>query len=219
MVFQIGTFVESFLMAIQVEDLENQSKYRQILSISYDDLIPFIFDYLKRKSGLTIFFWSACILFLGTALRIRINISGYYPASAILWHSIIGLIILPILCVPLHELLHIIPYFISGARHIRVGMDLRQYIFYVTAHRYVATPLQFRIVALIPFLIINISLILLIIFLPGLWKWSLSLFLFVHTTMCAGDFALLNFYSLKKGRKIFTWDDADKKIAYFYEEI
>jgi Putative zincin peptidase len=216
---QIGTFAESYFMAMQVEDLENQSKYRQILSIPYDDLIPFIFDYLKRKSGLTIFFWSACLLFLGMAIRIRINITGYYPSSSIFWHSLLGLVIIPLLSVPVHELLHIIPYFISGARNIRVGMDLRQYIFYVTAHRYVATPLQFRIVAIIPFLIINISLILLIIFLPGLWKWSLSLFLFVHTTMCAGDFALLNFYSLKKGRKIFTWDDADKKIAYFYEEI
>jgi hypothetical protein len=37
--------------------------------------------------------------------------------------------------------------------------------------------------------------------------------------MCAGDFALLNFYYLRKGKKIFTWDDADGKIAYLYEEI
>jgi len=98
-------------------------------------------------------------------------------------------------------------------------MDLKQYLFYVTAHRYVATPLQFRIVAIVPFLLITIALVILILYLPGLWKWSMSLFLFVHTTMCAGDFALLNFYFIKKGKKIFTWDDADKKIAYFYEEI
>ena len=35
-------------------------------------------------------------------------------------------------------LFHII---FPGARKIRVGMDLKQYLFYVTAHRYVATPL------------------------------------------------------------------------------
>jgi hypothetical protein len=206
-------------MSLQVEDLEDQSKYREIQAISYDDLIPFILDYLKRISGVTIFFISACIFFLGTAIRVRLNIAGYFHFTDILYHSALGLVFLPILCIPLHELLHIIPYFISGARKIRVGMDLKQYFFYVTAHRYVATPLQFRIVALIPFLLISIALIILIFFLPGLWKWSLSLFLFVHTTMCAGDFALLNFYFLKKGRKIYTWDDADKKIAYFYEEI
>jgi hypothetical protein len=206
-------------MALRVEDLEDQSKYRQILKISYDDLIPFILDYLKRITGVTIFFWSVCIIFLGTALRVRLNIAGYYPFKGILVHSALGLIFLPLLCIPVHELLHILPYFISGARKIRVGMDLKQYLFYVTAHRYVATPIQFRIVAIIPFLLISIGLIILILILPGLWKWSMSLFLFVHSTMCAGDFALLNFYFTRKGRKVYTWDDAERKIAYFYEEI
>ena len=72
-------------------------------------------------------------------------------------------------------------------------MDLNQYMFYVTAHRHVATPIQFRIVAIIPF--------------------------FIHTTMCTGDFAMLNFYWLNKKKKIYTWDDADQKVAYFYEEL
>jgi hypothetical protein len=115
--------------------------------------------------------------------------------------------------------LHVIPYYLSGAKNIRVGMDLKQYLFYVTAHRYVATPLQFRIVAWTPFLIISIGLVLLVFLLPGLWKWSLSLFLFAHATMCAGDFALLNLYHLNRDKKIYTWDDADKKEAYFYEEL
>jgi hypothetical protein len=206
-------------MALQVEDLEDQTKYRQIMEISYHDLVPFILDYLRRKSSVTIFFWSLCIIFLVTALRIRMNIGGYFAFRDILTHSVIGMIILPLACIPLHELLHVVPYYFSGARKIRVGMDLKQYLFYVTAHRHVATPRQFRIIALIPFIMISIALVFLILTMPGLWKWSLSIFLFVHTTMCAGDFALMNFYHMKKGKKIFTWDDADRKIAYFYEEI
>ena len=168
---------------------------------------------------MTIFFWSTCLICIGFALRIRMEIAGYFPVTNIIFHSVLGLIFFPVLCIPVHELLHIIPYFISGAKRIRIGMDLKQYLFYVTAHRYVATPFQFRIVASLPFLVINCSLLLLIFFLPGLWKWSLSLFLFVHTTMCAGDFALLNFYFLNRDKKIYTWDDADKKEAYFYEEL
>jgi hypothetical protein len=206
-------------MALQVEDLEDQSKYRQILKISYDDLIPFLFDYLKRISGVTAFFWSVCLVFLCTAIRIRLDIAGYFPLKHIVFHSALGMIVYPLISIPIHELLHIIPYYLSGARKIRVGMDLRQYLFYVTAHRYVATPVQFRIVALVPFVLISIAAIILVTITPGFWKWSLSLFLFVHSTMCAGDFALLNFYFLRNGRKIYTWDDADKKIAYFYEEI
>jgi len=37
--------------------------------------------------------------------------------------------------------------------------------------------------------------------------------------MCAGDFAMMNFFRLNRKKKLYTWDDADKKIAYFYEEI
>jgi hypothetical protein len=206
-------------MALQTGDLEDQSKFRLIAEVSYDDLIPFILDYLKRKSWMMTIFWSACLLFLLSAISIRIEIAGYFSLREIMTHTILGLIVMPLASIPVHELLHIIPYYLSGARDIKVGMDIRQFLFYVTAHRYVAGPLQFRIVAVMPFLLITGSLISAVFLLPGLWKWSFSLFLFVHTTMCAGDFALLNFYNMRKGRKIYTWDDADLKIAYFYEEI
>ena len=66
-------------MSLIVEDLNDQTKYRQILAISYNELITFILDYLRRKSVLTVFFWSICFLFLGIAVRMRINISGFFP--------------------------------------------------------------------------------------------------------------------------------------------
>src|SRR4030042_4095810 len=206
-------------MGLKSEDLEDQSKYRQLLAISYNELIDFILDYLRRRSGLMIFFWSVCLIFLGIALFVRINISGYFRLKNIMLHSMLGFIVFPLLSIPLHEGLHIIPFLMTGARKIRVGMDLRQYIFYVTAHRHVVNAREFRFVALVPFVTVTIALFTLVLFLPGLWKWSLSLFLFVHTTMCAGDFALLNFLLLNRRKKIYTWDDADEKMAYFYEEI
>ncbi len=206
-------------MAPHIEDLEDETRYRKILTLSYADLVPFIFEYLRKKTALIIFFWATCLFFLFFALRIRFNVAGYYSLARIMTHSLLGLIILPVLCIPFHELLHIIPYFFSGARKIRIGMDLKQYLFYVTAHRHVATPFVFKVVALIPFVVISIVGGYLVFTLPGLWKWSISLFLFAHTTMCAGDFALLNFYFSRRNRKIFTWDDADMQEAYFYEKL
>jgi hypothetical protein len=206
-------------MGYTVEDLEDQNRFRMILKIAYSDLIPFIFDYLKKKSVLTYIYWFVCLLFLFFAIIIRIKLAGTYPESGFLIHSAVGLLVLPVLFIPVHEFLHIIPYYFSGAKNIRVGMDLRQYLFYVTAHRYVASTYQFWIVALTPLIIISTGLIVTIILIPGLMRWSLSLFLFVHATMCAGDIALLNFYCINKGKAIYTWDDADKKEAYFFEKI
>ena len=212
-------FAKSKIMALRVEDLDDESKYRQLLSVSYKDLLPFILEYLKKKSGFMFIYWSLCSIFVVFNIIIRIRIAGNFPESQIFFHSAIGLIILPLLCIPLHEFLHAVPYWLSGAKNIRVGMDLKQYLFYVTAHRYVATSLQFWIVALTPLFAISSGLILSIIFLPGVWKWSLSLFLFVHATMCAGDIALLNLYFLNRNKRLYTWDDVDKKEAYFYEKI
>jgi hypothetical protein len=206
-------------MSLKVEDFDDQSRFRQIQAIHYSELVSFVLDYLRRSSRLMIFFWSVCIIFAFIALTVRINIAGYFPMKSILFHSLMGFIVFPILMIPVHEFMHVIPFWLTGAKRIRVGADFRQYIFYVTAHRHVIRAWQFRFVALIPFVLISGALLILILYLPGLWKWSLSILLFVHTTMCAGDFAMLNFYHINRQRKIYTWDDADEKMAYFYEEL
>ncbi len=130
-------------MSLKVEDVEDQTRFRRILEIPYADLVNFILDNIGKRSGITLFFWSICFLFLVITIIVRINISGNFPLSDILLHSFLGLIVFPLLSVPIHEFMHIIPFFLSGAKKIKIGMDLRQFIFYVTAHRYVAGPLQF----------------------------------------------------------------------------
>jgi hypothetical protein len=206
-------------MNLKVEDLEDQTRFSHIHTVPFNDLITFVLEYIGRKTGLMFFFWSVCIVLLGLAVTIRINITGYFSYRIILLHTLIGLIILPIVIIPVHEILHILSFLITGAKKIRIGIDLSQYMFYVTAHRHVTSPCQFRFVALTPFIILSAVLLVLIYLMPGLWKWSFSLLLFVHATMCAGDFALLNFYHINKKKKIYTWDDADNKVSYFYEEI
>ncbi|MBK9391680.1 MAG: DUF3267 domain-containing protein [Bacteroidetes bacterium] len=171
-------------MAYKVEDLNNSHNFRQVLAVNYADLIPFIFKYLKNVTFVTILFWLFCLVFLFVALWMR---TLFVTSLNTIGYSILGFIILPVLIIPFHEALHIIPYYITGARDIRMGMDLKQFLFYVTAHRYVASPSQFIFVALVPFVLISITVIVLIFILPGTWKWSLSAFLFVHATMCAGD--------------------------------
>jgi hypothetical protein len=206
-------------MRISADDMLDHTRFRHILTISYNEIVPFVLDYIRRRTNLTLFFWSICLIFFGIAMMIRIDIGSYFGFRNIITHTFFGLILFPVVIIPIHELLHIIPYYFAGARDIKAGMDMNQFMFYVTAHRHVASQRQFKIVALVPFILISLSSFFLVLCLPGLWKWSFSLFLFVHTTMCAGDFALLNFYHINRSRKIYTWDDADLKEAYFYEEI
>ena len=212
-------FGKTNFMKLTPEDINDQKRFRLFLTIPYRELIEFVFEYLKKKSLLIYFFWFCCLFFFCISIFIRIKVAGSFPITHIFLHSFIGLVVLPLICIPLHELLHVIPFLLSGAKNIRIGMYLKQYLFYVSAHRYVATPIQFRVVAWMPFLIISAGTAVLIFLLPGLWKWSLSIFLFAHATMCAGDIALLNLYYLNRNKKIYTWDDVDKKEAYFYEKV
>lgn len=214
-----GNFTEILVMNYRVEDLEDTTRFRLLRKVPYTDLMSFVLEYIGKRSAVMALFWTFCIVFLMIAVYVRFNIHGTYQTSRVILHSVLGLIIFPLLSVPVHEALHIVPYYLGGARDIRAGMDLRQYLVYVTAHRHVTGALLFKTVATFPFTLISIALLLMIYFIPGLWKWSLSLFLFAHATMCAGDFALLNFYYLNKGKKIYTWDDADTKDAYFYERL
>lgn len=206
-------------MHYNIEDLEDREKFNLILMIPYSDIAFFVLDWLKKRSIIIISFLVICIGFLLLSEYIRHILYGLYPGSQILLHALLGFILFPILIIPIHEGLHIIPYWFTGAKNIRVGMDLRQFIFYVTAHKYVAGPSQFRLVAIFPFALISMVTIGMIIIIPGIWKYSLAAFLFAHATMCVGDIALLNFYHLNRHRKIYTWDDADKKEAYFYEKV
>jgi len=204
-------------MDIKAEEFDNNPEFRLLQKVSYNNMAGFALDYLRRGSAVTFTFFGACLVFLVAAVTIRINLAAYY--SGFLLHSLLGFIVFPLIIIPVHEILHIIPYYICGARDIRAGVDLRQYMFYVTAHRYVAGALQFITVAVFPLFLLSVAAIALIFILPGLWKWSISAFLFTHATMCAGDIALINLYYLNRGKKIYTWDDADKKEAYFYEKL
>jgi hypothetical protein len=207
-------------MDYSVEELVTSPRFRLVLRIPYNGLLEFVMGYLRRRSALTIIFWSLCLLFLAIAVFFRIELADRFAARAFFVHTILGLFIFPLIAVPFHEMIHIVPYYLFGARDIRVGMDLKQYLFYVTAHRFVLSSKKFIIVAIFPFVLVSAAILAyVIIFEAGLWAWSLSLFMFVHATMCAGDIALLNFLFVNRGKAIYTWDDADTKDAFFYEEV
>jgi hypothetical protein len=201
-----------------IEELENAPAYEKVLKLSYNDIATFVINSLKTVSLPMMLIWTAmAVSFVMTIIfwpGVRYNAGN----PGILRGLATGLLIIPLLLVPVHELLHLIPYRLAGAKDIRIGSDLRQGIIYVTAHRFVAGLKLFATVALVPFLVITAALAIAIVLSSPWYRWVLTMALFTHTTMCAGDTALLGFLTRYRGRKVYTWDDADSKEAYFYAE-
>jgi hypothetical protein len=199
-----------------IEQLEEESAYERVLTLSYRDIAPFVIGSLRSFNLPMIIIWItlAVSAFLTVWLWPGIRYTAEHPR--IIMGLTAGLVAVPILLIPLHEGLHLIPFSLAGAKDIRYGADLRQGIIYVTAHRFVAGRRLFSIVAFTPLVIISAGIIIFMIFSSPWWQWVLSLVLFTHTTMCAGDAALIGFMNGFRPRDLFTWDDADRKEAYFY---
>jgi len=199
-----------------IEELEDGSVYEKVLTLPYNDIAPFVIGSLKSFNlpMMTVWVVSALTAFLVVWFWPGVR---YTPENHLIIIGLTtGLVAGPVLLIPVHEGLHLIPFRMAGAKDIRYGVDLRQGIFYVTAHRFVANLRLFSIVAFCPFVIITAGIIVTMILCSPWWKWVLSLALFTHTTMCAGDTALIGFMRSLRHRNVYTWDDADRKEAYFY---
>lgn len=207
-------------MSFSASDISESKEYRHLLSLPYSDVLPFVIEYIKKRSAITIIAYLIVVAGAIILLRYRISLINSYSFIDILPFSLGGLILFPLLLVFPHEFLHILPYYVFGARKIRIGYNLRDFYFYVSAHMFPVTAGRFAIIALCPLVLVSAFIIYLLLLINNpLWDWSLMLCLFVHFSMTAGDIALINFYWLKRGERIITWDDANEKMAYFYARV
>jgi hypothetical protein len=203
-----------------IEDFQDTTRYRLRNVLVFEDMIPFVFENIKARGWMSVLYFIFNILmllfFLGSlVVSIRNPVFG---TRQILLQVGLGLIAGSILVIPLHELLHGMAYWILGARKIRFGMDLQQFIFYVTADRHAVPGLQVIFLAIFPFLLINgLAILLLLFVMPGM-SLFISFFLLCHNTMYIGDFAISN-YVLNSGGRLFTFDLPEERKSYFYEKI
>ena len=199
------------------DEITSSKLYRHILTLSYNEIIPFVFHYLKKRTfPLVLYLFLLAISFTWFIIKCFV-VSTSHTFLQLGLHIVIGFVIIPVLIVIPHEILHIIPYFISGARRIKVGAEWKNFYFYVTADKFPVSRPVFIVIVLTPLIIVTSSFCLLTFSSSELWQLTFIASLFVHLTMSAGDIALLNFYYIHRRKKIITWDDVASKEAYFYE--
>ena len=204
------------------EEIITGENLRVIKQISYDNIIGFVFENIKRKSFPSYFYFGFNIITLFFLMT-----SGIIYFSGIenslrefMLYFFSGLIGGSFLVIPLHELFHAIAYKLAGAPSITFGMDLRQMIFYVTADRYVTGRKKFYFVALAPFVSINLVIIFLLVQYPGTENLVAGIcFLLFHNIMCIGDFAMISFFYHHREKELCTFDIVENKQSYICERI
>jgi len=202
------------------ETLLNESGYKKILELDFSEIVPFVISNIRKPSLISLFYMliSAGTLLFITFFALWSVRTGPLNTGGVILRILAGILAGSFLVIPPHELLHGLAYRILGARKIRFGVDFQQFIFYVTADRFPISKRELAFLALTPFLVINLLLILF----TALWAPQITLvsasLLFSHNLMCIGDVAMIS-YAYSQGEEVYTYDDIEQKKSYFFEAV
>lgn len=203
-----------------VEQLQNEGLYSQILEMDFDDMIPFVLSNIRKKGLMSLLYIVVNVVVL-SGIGIC-SIWGLYAGcitwSGFLMQSVLGIFAGSLIIIPFHELLHGLAYKILGAKKIHFGVNLQQFMFYVTANRFPVNRKELGFLAMLPFLAVNTTLLVVAIFWLPQYLVFFGLILFSHNLMCIGDFAITN-YVLNQKEEVFTYDEIGKKKSYFYKSV
>ncbi|MEN8203715.1 MAG: DUF3267 domain-containing protein [Bacteroidota bacterium] len=204
----------------EVQELKRDASFQQILELDFNDMIPFVISNIS-KPGLYSRLYMAvnAITLAGLVIGVVWAFSqGWLTWTGLIKQFITGVFAGSILVIPFHELFHGLAYRILGARKIKFGADLQQFIFFVSADRFPVAGMELYFLALLPFALINaLTIGVIIIWMPHIIIFC-GFFLLSHNLMCIGDFAIVNYTRNEKG-EIFSYDEIEKKKSYFYKKV
>lgn len=195
--------------------LNDQHRYRVLLSIPHDDLPAFVLEYFWRQR--TLLTVGHHLLSLG--LLVCWIVAGIgTPWEGWLLTAGIAVGSFAVCVLPLHEALHILSYRILGARDIRWSLRWQPFAVSVVAHNFVLDRLRFLVLATLPSLCITGGLIVLAA-IAKTWAFPALALCLLHHGGTAGDAALVNVFWVHRARTLFTFDDGEAGATFFVEPI
>ena len=196
-----------------IEDLHGDA-FDELVLLRHEELVAFAGEYYwRRRNWFTRLHYAATLISLAaipyTFWKLSPSIGSASAQLGIAFVAFLAVLL------PLHELLHALGYLAVGARDLRWNWSRQGMAVYVLAHRDVVRAKPFVFVAALPFVVINTALV------ASTFAWpqyaiALLTALFLHTSGCAGDWALLNFLLVHRGRDVYTYDDAVAGQTFFF---
>ncbi len=207
-------------MKPSIDELFDDDQYIKLAELPYAEIIPFVQHELAQRNGIIrSYIWLNILILLAMlAFGTQQVWSGHIRFFQLMSNVFIGFGITFTILVPVHEAIHGIAYKLLGAPSVAFGGNVRQFYFYAVADRFVVEQKGFRFLALAPFAVISALMMIGILLTPLPIQWILWGILLLHTGACAGDFGMLGFYYRHSGGEIFTFDDVNNKIAYFFQK-
>ncbi len=202
---------------LRVSDLVGNPAFRLILELDLDDLADFLKQHAQDDTPLLRWYRSLVVVLAGLWLG-GAGAAVLFDAGVSLAHLpgtiALTLVILLVVVVPLHEALHVLTLVFYGARDLRFRFSLRKLYIAVTVHHFVASSREIIWMAILPFLVINVMLMVLFA-VSSLDKFLLGGLLFLHTFLCAGDIINISLHPGERER--YSYVDAEANKVFLYE--
>jgi hypothetical protein len=201
------------------EDLKNENEFELLTEVSHKELREFVITQIRDEKQIIRIYsiyqviMLALFIFLLTrsiVFAFRGNFNGLIGIGLSVLFSFSVLIVI-------HELLHALAYWITGARNISFGFVPKKFIFYALADKQVIHSKAFHFVALTPFVVVKLIGILgAISFCNEKLIYFFLTLICLHSLFCSGDIAMLAFYKKNQGKEIFNFDNKSEGKTYFY---
>ncbi len=206
-----------------LKQLSDASSYELIYTVPYKEMRAFVIRNISSHSLLL----KAFSVFQVISLAIPFVLLSYelimIYTQQVSWENFFmimaGVIFSFSFLILIHELIHMLAFRILGKRGLRIGANLRQFIFFVEADKIVLNKREYLFIAILPFVLVlflGISL--------GFLFWNDSIAYFficvgaIHSLFCAGDMAIISLM-FHESKEMYTFDDAHKQTAYFYRKM
>ena len=197
-------------------DLQDEQRFHCLDVLEHQNLMPFLQKYYLnlRNPLIQLHFLILVVYLLAAIFAIPAVVAA--GQSWVLQAGLAALLFLVL--IPIHEAIHGLAYRLYGARDVRFSLSLRQFYAYAIANNFVVNRVEFVWIALAPSLVINGLLLLVALAWPPARFFALALSV-AHYGGTGGDWAMLAYLWDHRARPIFTYDDAEHRLSYFYEEV
>lgn len=203
-------------MTLKPDQLLNNGYYL-LDQLDHKELVPFIQTYIKKRTKYSLFYFLTNFILLALVVYYFVQghnlpIYSFADRMKLVFYGFAMAIALT----PLHEYIHVLSYKYLGAKNTSYDVNLKKFYFLALADKFISNKKEFEIIALAPFVFISTTLIVLTFMVNADWVLIIYSVLFVHTSMCSGDFGLLSYFEYHKDKQVITYDDVEQKVSYFY---
>ncbi len=202
-----------------LEELHDPEKFQMLASVDHDSIKNFVLSQvIKDRTFIPFYMVYQTLLFLSGLFFLSRSLVLFIKGSGVYFLVTMASVVFSFtLLVAIHELLHGFTLKMAGARKVSFDGDLKKFIFYAGADKFVMGRISYLIVAFTPLVVVQV------IAIAGIIVWFSSPFVYfflimmtIHSFFCSGDVALVSIFYQFPGKKIFTYDDISQKKSYYF---